>query len=90
VFYRKYIFQKQTQFSQGNNVLDAHASNTGGFLSEIHDFHHLSREELLEKTEPISTLKHLSYRKYSFQKLNRLSQGNNMQDGVVSNIDDFL
>jgi hypothetical protein len=87
---RTYTYQKLTQFSQGNNVLDAHASNTGGFLSEIHVFHHLNREGLLEKTEPISTLKQLSYRKYPFQKLNQLSQGDNMQDTAVSNIDGFL
>jgi hypothetical protein len=30
---RKYSFQKQTQFLQGNKVLDASASNTDGFLS---------------------------------------------------------
>jgi hypothetical protein len=28
----KYSFQKLTQLSQGNNVLDAHASNTDGFI----------------------------------------------------------
>jgi hypothetical protein len=31
--FRKYSFQKLTQFSQGNNVLDALGSNTDGFLS---------------------------------------------------------
>jgi hypothetical protein len=30
---RKYIFQKRTQFLQGNNVLDAPVSNTNSFLS---------------------------------------------------------
>jgi hypothetical protein len=30
---RKYSFQKQTQFSQENNVLDAPAPKTDGFLS---------------------------------------------------------
>jgi hypothetical protein len=29
--YSKYSFQKLTQFSQGHNVLDLHASNTYGF-----------------------------------------------------------
>jgi hypothetical protein len=29
---RKYSFEKQTEFSQENNVLDASASNTNGFL----------------------------------------------------------
>jgi hypothetical protein len=31
----KYSFQKLTQFSQGNNVLDAAASNIKGFFGEI-------------------------------------------------------
>jgi hypothetical protein len=30
---RKYSFQTLTQLSQGNNLLDAPASNTDGFLS---------------------------------------------------------
>jgi hypothetical protein len=29
---KQYSFQKQTQISQGKNVLDAPASNTDGFL----------------------------------------------------------
>jgi hypothetical protein len=31
---RKYTFQKLTQFLQGNNVLDAPASDTSGFSLE--------------------------------------------------------
>jgi hypothetical protein len=31
--FRKYSYPKLTQFSQANNVLDAPASNTDGFLS---------------------------------------------------------
>jgi hypothetical protein len=38
MIHRKYYFQKQTQFSQGNNVLDAIASNIEGFFGEIHVF----------------------------------------------------
>jgi hypothetical protein len=44
----------------------------------------------LEQIGPISTLKHLSCKKYSFQNLNQFSQGNNMLDAAVSNIPDFL
>jgi hypothetical protein len=50
----------------------------------------LAERAYLEQTEPISTLKHLGGRKYSFQKLNRFSQENNMQDGAESNIHGFL
>jgi hypothetical protein len=39
---RMYSFQKLIQFFQENNVLDAPASNTDGFLQEIHLFHQLS------------------------------------------------
>jgi hypothetical protein len=43
----------------------------------------------LEQTQPVSTLKHLSFRKTSFQKLNILTW-KHMQEGAVSNIDGFL
>jgi hypothetical protein len=41
----------------------------------------------LEQTEPISTLIHLSSRKYSFQELTQFSPGNNMLHAPASNID---
>jgi hypothetical protein len=44
----------------------------------------------LEQSKPISTFKHLGSRKYSFQKLNWFSQGNNMLDAAASNIDDIF
>jgi hypothetical protein len=34
----KYSFEDLTQFSQGNNVIDAAASNIDGFFAEIHVF----------------------------------------------------
>jgi hypothetical protein len=39
---RKYGFQKETQFSPGNNVLDAAASNIDDFFGETHVFLQLS------------------------------------------------
>jgi hypothetical protein len=42
MIYRKSSFQKRTQYKQGNNVLDAPASNTDGCLGEKHVFLHLS------------------------------------------------
>jgi ABC-type uncharacterized transport system involved in gliding motility auxiliary subunit len=44
----------------------------------------------LKQKQPNFTLKHLSFRKYSFQNLNRVSQGNNVLDDADSNIDDFV
>jgi hypothetical protein len=38
----------------------------------------------LEQTQAISSLKHLGCRKYSFQKLNQFSQGNNVLDAPAS------
>jgi hypothetical protein len=50
-----------------------------------------SAEKLyFEQTEPISTLKNLSYRNYSFQKQTQLSQGHNVLDAPSSNTDGFL
>jgi hypothetical protein len=40
--------------------------------------------------EPVSTLKNLSCRKYSFQKLSQFLQGNNVLHDPASNTDDFL
>jgi hypothetical protein len=44
----------------------------------------------LEQTEPISTLKNLSCRKYSFQEVTQFLQWNNVQDALTSNIDGFF
>jgi hypothetical protein len=60
------------------------------FFGEIHMFLQLSSIGLFIEIEPISTLKHLICRKYSFQKLTQFSQENNVLDATVSNIDGFL
>jgi hypothetical protein len=44
----------------------------------------------LEQREPISTLKNLSCRKYSFQEVTQFLQWNNVQDALTSNIDGFF
>jgi hypothetical protein len=38
MIFRKYSFQKLTQFPQKNNELDAVVSNIGGFFGDIHVF----------------------------------------------------
>jgi hypothetical protein len=65
---RKYSFQKVTQLSQGNNILDVPASNTGGFLSRDTRVTSAQHNRPMQQTESISTLKHLSCRRYSFKK----------------------
>jgi hypothetical protein len=70
-----YSFQKMPQFSQRNPVLNSHASKTNGYNSKFL-FFNLDKKSSLEKTEPISTIKHLSCWKYSFQKLTQFSVGN--------------
>jgi hypothetical protein len=42
---------------------------------------------LEEEAEPISTMKYLSCRNYSFQKLSQFAQGNNVLDAPPSNTD---
>jgi hypothetical protein len=44
----------------------------------------------LELREPIYNLKHLSGRKYSFDKITQSSEGNNVLPDPVSNQDGFL
>jgi hypothetical protein len=44
----------------------------------------------LEQTEPISTLKALCYRRYSFQILNRFTRESNALDVAASKTDGFL
>jgi hypothetical protein len=66
----KYSFQKLSQFSQGGNVLDAPASNTGGF--------HLG-DACVSSTQMNRLIwnhhfENLWRRKYSFQKVTQLSQ----------------
>jgi hypothetical protein len=43
----------------------------------------------VEQADPLSTLKYLSFRKYSFQRLTPFSEGNNVLDAAASNIDGF-
>jgi hypothetical protein len=53
-------------------------------------FSTIAEKTYLEQKQPVCTVKHLSYRKDSFQNLIRLSQTYNMQECAASNIDGFL
>jgi hypothetical protein len=70
---RKYSFQKLTPFSQGNNVLEAAAYNKMVFFGKIHVCLHSAEQAYLEQRDPISTLKHIIWRKYFFENLSHLT-----------------
>jgi hypothetical protein len=74
---RKYSFQKLTQFSQGYNVIDSNSCNTHGFLSRDISVSSTWLNRPTRSKQTTSTLKHLSCRKYTFQKLTQFSQGSN-------------
>jgi hypothetical protein len=66
--FRKYLFHKLTQFSQGNNGHDAAASNKDDLSGEIHVFKNSAEWAYFEQNELFSTLKIQIFRMYSFQK----------------------
>jgi hypothetical protein len=82
--------QKLTQFSQGNNVLDAAHSNIHGFLFRDTCVSSPSKLAYLGQNEPFDTLKTIICRNYSFPKLTQFLQGNNARDAPDSNTDVFL
>jgi hypothetical protein len=49
-----------------------------------------AEQAYLKQREPIPTLKNLSCKMYSFQKLTQFSQGNNVLDAPASKTDCFL
>jgi hypothetical protein len=87
---RKYSFEKFPQFSQGNNVLDAEASNIDDFLWRDSCVSSIQLIGLFGTKQPIYTLKHISCRKFSFQKLTLFTQGNNLLDVPASNTVEFF
>jgi hypothetical protein len=87
---KKYSFQKLTQFSRENNLLDAAACNKDVFLREIHGFFNSAEYISLEQTEPNSTFKHQSCTKGFLSKTDSFSQGNYVLDASASNTDGFF
>jgi hypothetical protein len=73
---RKYSFQKLTQLSLGNNVIDLPASEPVISIERYMCLFNSAEEYYLEQRETISTFKNLSCRKYYFQTLMQLSHGN--------------
>jgi hypothetical protein len=60
------------------------------FFQEIQDSFNLAALAFLEQKEPISALKTVICRKYSFQKLSQFSQAINVLDAPASNTDVFM
>jgi hypothetical protein len=87
---RKYSFQKQTQFSQGNNVLDATASNIDGFLWRGSCVFSIQLNRPIWSKQSLCTPWTHKLQEYSFQKLTPLSQGINVLDASATNTDGFL
>jgi hypothetical protein len=87
--WRKYSFQKVSQFSQVNNLLHAPASTTHGFLSGDIWASSPYLKGCIGKLEPLSDFKILICRKYSFPKINSIFTGNIVLDVAASNIDDY-
>jgi hypothetical protein len=73
--------------STGNNVLDALASNILFSLDRYIGFYNSAEYTHLEQTDPLSTLKYISCRKDSAQKLSQLTQRNNVLGAPASNTD---
>jgi hypothetical protein len=90
LFFRKYSFQKLTNFSQKNNMLDSEASNQRVFFGEIHEFLKVSWMCPFAAYTAYFLLKHLRYRLYYFKKLTKFSQWNNVLDAAAAYIDGFF
>jgi hypothetical protein len=84
---RKYSFQNINQFSQGNNVLKAADSKVVGLFGEIYVFFQLGWIGLLWGNRSYLHLETSKLQKVVLSKLTELSQGNNLLDAAVSNID---
>jgi hypothetical protein len=59
-------------------------------LQRFRGFFKSAERTNVEKTETISTLKHLSWMKYFFQKLTQFQQRNNVLKAAATNTDYFL
>jgi hypothetical protein len=86
---RKYSFQKLTQLSQGNNVLDAPAYDTNDFLGEIRLFCQLSWICLFWTKKACLHLKKPKLQEVFLPKLTQFSQGNNVLVTPASKKDGF-
>jgi hypothetical protein len=87
---RQYSFQKLTEFSLGNNVLDTPAFNTDCMFQNLQVFLHYIQIGYVSLSEWVSHLKMLTDSNYTFHRLTQISKGNNVLDTPASNIDVFF
>jgi hypothetical protein len=87
---RKHYFQILTQFSQGKSVLELLLLIQMIFYREIHLFLQLSWIGLFWAKTAYHHLETPKLQKYSFQKLTKYSQGNNVLHASDSNTHGFL
>jgi hypothetical protein len=90
VICRKYLLQTLIQFSLGNSVLDATASNRHLFLLRDTCVSSTQLNRLIWNRDNLSPLWKPQIRKYFIQKLTPFSKGINLLDAAASNIDGFL
>jgi hypothetical protein len=87
---RIYSFQERTQFSQGNNVLDAEAPNIDVILWRDTCVSSTKLNRPIWSKERVPPLENDDLLKVFFQNLTQFSQGNNVLDAPASNINSFL
>ena len=83
-------FAKSNSVLKGNNVLDASASNTDGFLWRDALVFQLDWISLFGTKSAYVLPPNLCCRKYSFQNLTQFLQGNNVIHALASDTDSFL
>jgi hypothetical protein len=87
---RKYSFQTASLFAQINNMLDAPASNTDGFLLRDTCLSSTWLNRSICNKMRLCPAWKLSLRTYSFQKTNSILQVNNVLDTAASKINGYL
>jgi hypothetical protein len=87
---RQYSFQKLTQFSMWNSVLDAPLSDRDSFPLKIPVFLHFSWRGLFWTKRGVLPLENPDWQQYSFLKDTQYSQGNNVLHAPASNFHGFI
>jgi hypothetical protein len=88
--WRRYSFQKLTQFSKRNNVLDAPASYMNVFLLRNTSVYSTQLKRPIWKKHRLSPLWKTYVAEVFLSKLTQFSQENNVIDPPASNTDGFL
>jgi hypothetical protein len=86
----EHFFQKLSQFSQGNNVLDAAGYNIDAFLWTDTCVSTTHPKSPLWNKQSVCHHRNQGCRMNSFQKVPHISQGNHVLDAPDSNTDCFF